>query len=681
SEFTGNGISSPCGNGVGDTLQYGQTEDYGIYFLCSGDTAISNFGSDTTYICLNDTIKYVDSSINAFEWDWDFGAGAFPSTAKGPGPHNVGYTTTGLKTIRLAVEDSCDGPDTLIRVNYITVIDSLPVAGFFSDTSIICVTDTITYTDSSSHAIGWSWDFGSGAVPATASTLGPHAVTYSTSGNKTIQLIINGTGTCGSNDTLIKTNYVNAVSNNPISGFTADLTTACINTNVQYTDGSTNAVTWSWDFGSGASPATASGSGPHDVTYSTAGTKTIQLIVGACGGFDTLQRVNYVTIINPAAPVADFTVDTTQQCRDDTVTFTDASTTAASWSWDFGSGALPATSTSSGPIAVTYSTTGSKTISLVVVNACGAQDTIVKTGFVTIIFNLASPNFGADTLSQCLNDTVVFTDSSVNTSTWSWDFGAAASPATANTQGPHSVAYSTKGTKTISLTASNSCHQDVLVRTNYINVIDSFTTAHFTVDTTAQCINDTVIFSDSSVNATGWLWDFGPGSTPATASTSGPHSVVYSTAGSKSVSLNISGNGICQTIDSTTLSLLTIVDPPVPVADYAPKDTTICRNNTITFYDSSSNAVSYQWDFGYGASPQTVNIAGPISITYTKQGFKDISLTVTNACGLTNTLFLEDSISVFESTSPFCTHGVLGLNSGDGMGIQRFQFNTIDNSS
>jgi PKD repeat protein len=50
---------------------------------------------------------------------------------------------------------------------------------------------------------------------------------------------------------------------------------------------------------------------------------------------------------------------------------------------------------------------------------------------------------------------------------WEWDFGEGAGPATANTQGPHEVVYSTLGAKTISLSINGS---ETETKTDYIIV-------------------------------------------------------------------------------------------------------------------------------------------------------------------------------------------------------------------
>ena len=68
--------------------------------------------------------------------------------------------------------------------------------------------ETVVFTDQSSdNATSWSWNFGTGAIPATASTKGPHSVVYTTSGSKTVRLTVNGSFS------ETKTNYVTVAEN------------------------------------------------------------------------------------------------------------------------------------------------------------------------------------------------------------------------------------------------------------------------------------------------------------------------------------------------------------------------------------------------------------------------------------------------------------------------------------
>ena len=71
-----------------------------------------------------------------------------------------------------------------------------PLVADFSNT-FACVTgqnnQVYTFTNQSSGGVApytYSWNFGTGATPATASTVGPHTVTYSSTGVKTISLTV-----------------------------------------------------------------------------------------------------------------------------------------------------------------------------------------------------------------------------------------------------------------------------------------------------------------------------------------------------------------------------------------------------------------------------------------------------------------------------------------------------------
>jgi len=103
-------------------------------------------------------------------------------------------------------------------------------------------------------------------------------------------------------------------------------------------------------------------------------------------GIDKWGRANVLDDIEisgqPIGPFADFTANPLTAITGDPITFTDASGNGSfsSWNWSFGSGAQPASATGQGPHVVTYSTAGSKTISLVV----NGTYSITKTDYVTI---------------------------------------------------------------------------------------------------------------------------------------------------------------------------------------------------------------------------------------------------------------------------------------------------------
>lgn len=112
-------------------------------------------------------------------------------------------------------------------------------------------------------------------------------------------------------------------------------------------------------------------------------------------------------------------------------------------------------------------------------------------------------DFTANVIEICQGETVTFSSLSVGATSWNWNFGSGASPATANTQGPHVVSYTTSGLKTVSLTINGSLTE---TKQNMITVNTS-PSAEFTFDGN----NYTVNFNNSSLNADSYLWDFGDG--------------------------------------------------------------------------------------------------------------------------------------------------------------------------
>lgn len=80
---------------------------------------------------------------------------------------------------------------------------------------------------------------------------------------------------------------------------------------------------------------------------------------------------------------------------------------------------------------------------------------------VTGLRKTVSARFKPKTEKTCVMDTVEYIyDDLDSTSTFSWNFGANATPATANTVGPHYVVYSAPGKKTVSLTITEDSLSD-----------------------------------------------------------------------------------------------------------------------------------------------------------------------------------------------------------------------------
>jgi len=137
---------------------------------------------------------------------------------------------------------------------------------------------------------------------------------------------------------------------------------------------------------------------------------------------------------------------------------------------------------------------------------------------------------------------------------------------------------------------------------------------------TAPCA---VLFDNTSKDATTYSWDFGDG----TNSTDKSPSKTYNTGGTYTVQLTATGTGGSSTTSKQIL-IQQSVQAQLPVANF-----TFSGNgtapSTVSFLNTSTNAISYNWDFGDGSSSSNENPTH----NYTTGGAFSVILTATNAAG------------------------------------------------
>lgn len=98
----------------------------------------------------------------------------------------------------------------------------------------------------------------------------------------------------------------------------------CAETEVTFYDLSEGDInSWSWDFGTGATPATATGRGPHVVSYNSIGSADVSLTIeGTTNGSQTETKLAYINILTN--PVVEKTVMATDEilCYGESTTIT-----------------------------------------------------------------------------------------------------------------------------------------------------------------------------------------------------------------------------------------------------------------------------------------------------------------------------------------------------------------------
>lgn len=654
-----------------------------------------NFSVSSQTGCFPFRVQFTDLSTPGagntnVSWQWDFGNGA-TSTQQNP---FVTYSTTGNYTVTLRVTNDKGCTKIISRPNYISVTPGV-VAGFTNSQPTVCSAPAdITFTNTSTGpgTLSYLWDFGDGTTstlqnpvhsytnnstfnvtlttisssgcedtatrtvtiggfstsftgPSTAcvnepvafaNTASPVPVSVlwkfgdgntSTQRNPTHRYAAPGTYTVwlyntynNCTDSISKTITINPL---PVAGFTSPDTIKCEPTLLtHFQDLSTDAVSWHWDFGDG----NTSGLQNPSHSYTSFGYYTVTLIVtNASGCTDTIQKSDFVKIAKPVVSIPSLPA---RGCIPYTHSFTPVINTldnVTSYLWDFGDGS-PA-STSPNPTH-TYITQGTYTVKLFITTSTGCTDSAVIVNGVRV-GSKPIANFSATPIPVCAYKPVQFTDLSSTVDEWRWDFGDGT---VSNLQNPTHI-YTDTGYFTVRLIAANNGCPDTLIRTNYIQVLPPI--ARFAA--VANCNNRLEFsFTDQSIGAVTWLWDFGDGTT---SSLQNPVHT-FPALGTYTVRLTVT-NGSCT--HSTTRTVRTIQQAP----DFTADATIVCRRDSITFTPSNitpSLTSSLLWRFGNGVI--ITGTAAPIRFAYPASGNYTVTLVARDINGCLDSIVKNNYIRV-----------------------------------
>ena len=405
-------------------------------------------------------------------------------------------------------------------------------------------------------------------------------------------------------------------------------------------------LSYSWSFGDGATNIQGINGLMPSCVYTTLGEKTVRLTVSYTADGQTVEASGEVTITVTAAvqppPMVEpsFGVDAGDPQTvsvGDSVQFNGSVSNAPAgatftYSWAFGDGATNIQGINGLMPSCRYSTTGVKTVKLTVTSGgVSRSDTVA----ITVTSPPVQPVAEAgDNQTVLVNETVTFngSGSTGNNLSYSWAFGADATPTTGSGDMP-SCRYSTIGAKTVTLTVTDTVTK--LKASDTVTITVHNAPIAEAGDNQDVSVGATVNFdgSDSTDPDGGELtysWNLGTDATSAAGVTGATPSCIYNTTGAKTVTLTVTDDERVSRSDTVTITV-----HGLPVAE-AGDNQTVEVDDTVTFDGSGSTGsnLTYSWDFGDGAMPTTGTGDMP-SCSYSTTGAKTVTLTVTDIVGAT----------------------------------------------
>ncbi len=185
-----------------------------------------------------------------------------------------------------------------------------------------CQDETVTLTDESVKGpVSWNWTITPTTfsfVNGTSATAQNPQIQFNSEDTYTVSLV---TVNSISSDTLTRINYISVALGQP--DFNANLTTVNTGDNVVFTDASACTInSYYWDFGSGAIPPYAFGSGPYSVYYEIPGEKNVSLTVN---GTTSESKSNYINVTTTACHNIQIVIETDDYPEETTWQLTDNS--------------------------------------------------------------------------------------------------------------------------------------------------------------------------------------------------------------------------------------------------------------------------------------------------------------------------------------------------------------------
>jgi gliding motility-associated-like protein len=569
-------------------------------------------------------VSFTNETTGGISYKWNFGN---TLTSVNENDTTV-YSQPGNYDVSLIATNTNGCSDTAIYKNYIAIVYP-EIRNIVATPKEGCLPLPVTFNAnvvSIDSVTNYLWNFGDGNT----STEKIPTHTYTTEGKFTISLNISTQQGCTA--MLQLADYVQA-GNKPDANFVADVTSACAESAINFTDSTKGATptAWYWSFGDGKNSYLQN---PYNIFQDT-GYQNIRLIVWSYGCSDTAVKSNYVYILPPVADFK-FAIDDCDNLLK--VRFIDSSKGANTYLWDFGDGS---TSTDANPIHV-YSNSGKYDVKLTTQNGSCSRSKLKtlevdnKKGIIDIINDDICKN-------ATLEISLTNNHSYLQAAYW-WFIGDDSLQT-----GINSINYkfTQNGNFPIKVVVKyvNEC-VDTIFYNGTIKV--NGPTASFHKPIAAICAGNQVAFNSNAVAGNNipivnYIWQTGDGNTANISLPNYTHT--YLNGGTYTIKHTVTDAKGC----SDSVVMPNAIKVAQPKAIFTAMDTLVCPGTMVQFNNQSSgNLLNYQWNLGNGIITNQTNP----STTY-QQGTYTIQLIATDDLGCADTLTKNNLLKVYLPKASF----------------------------
>lgn len=362
------------------------------------------------------------------------------------------------------------------------------------------------FESNSTNYASLKWSFGEGASITSATTEGPFTITYSTPGEKVVVLEAKATNGC--NVVTTQTFIVAKTPDKP--AIEASKINLCIDDVLTLSTDFINLATYHWSGPNGFTSTQQNPvipiTGPENI-----GTYKLFVQVGDC-----ISPENSIDVISVVAkPEAIFSIQTNNKCESNqSFSFINTSTNYTKLTWDFGPDIKTTTNLANDSRELTFNSPGLKTITLTVETNNGCSSTVSQDLLVEL--KPDKPEISVNQPAFCINDIIKLSVAEQDNVTYLWT-GPDGFTATISAVDIPVNNLNKGGIYTITLKAGT-CESEpttlVVPQIAKIPVASFYTEPTFDIKFSAPV---PMIFTNTSLYADYYQWDFGDGFTSSNA--------------------------------------------------------------------------------------------------------------------------------------------------------------------
>jgi len=580
---------------------------------------VAEFSLNKSMGCSPLEVQILNTSQGAITNNWTFGDGNSSSTSNLIQNHTYTNTQADQTSFAIRLDVTSTNGCTSTFSESVTVFP-LVVADFNIIGNTGCSPHIVDFNDISTGANTYRWEFDDGDFSTNRNTR--HTFLNETTTPEQYNVLLIATSSLGCIDSSeYKPVYVNP---RPNADFTLSQSSGCSPFQVGITNNTTGATSYNWFMSNGFYSYTDLASYTFRSTLNTI--ERIQMELVANNDYNCPDTSSQSVTLFPEVQ-AMFSLTPQSGCSPLDVNFTNESTNALDFHWDFGDGVTHTDANPTHPFDNPTTQVQNFNVVLTAISDYGCENL-----YNTTVEVFPQPNADFDVTPNVLQypeSTIQITNNTPGSWIFDWDFGDGTT--LNNVANPLSHTFPDIGEYSIQLTARSPMCEDTITQLVLIRsgeIIVDYDSSY------AGCIPLEVKFYNKSENALWYSWDFGDGTTSALLH---PNHT-YEESGTYVVELT-AGN----TIDEKVSRKHTVTVYPQPTAAFtvAP-EIAFLPNAQVSFYNQSDLGVEYLWYFGNGET----SLDSETTYYYEQPGVYDVALVTISEHGCVDSLTVVGAVKV-----------------------------------